>query len=197
MRGPGRGLVPFGFNDGSILAGQASADEIAGLHRDIGARLIRFALDWRRVEPQPRSYNFSAEDAIYCAAMKRGIAPVIAIAAAPAWAAVAAGDCAECQRPPSSEHLDSLGELARIVAERYPGRRRSRPGTSRTWSFSGSHPTRPPTSMSCARSARESTAPGSRCPSSAARWRTHQAIRAPSISCADSSPACMTPAPDR
>lgn len=121
VRGPGRGLAPFGFNDGSILAGQASPDEIAVLHRDIGARLIRFALDWRRVEPQPQSYDFRAEDAIYCAAMRRGIAPVIVIAGAPAWAAVPAGDCVGCLRPPKSEHLDSLAELARIVAERYPG----------------------------------------------------------------------------
>lgn len=121
MEGLGRGLAPFGFNDGSVLAGQAEADVVVALHEMLGATLIRFALDWRRVEPKPGRYDFSAEDEIYCAALASGVAPVIAIAGAPGWAAVPARGCAECLRPPRTEHLDALGELTRRIVERYPG----------------------------------------------------------------------------
>jgi hypothetical protein len=121
MRGPGRGLAPFGFNDGSVFAGQASADLVTGLHREIGAGLIRFALDWRRVEPNRGDYDFSAEDSLYCAALERGIAPVITIAAAPSWASDSTDGCGHCLRPPTADHLDDLRTLATIVAARYPG----------------------------------------------------------------------------
>ena len=116
------GELPYGFNDGSTLNGALSAGRAAALQKLAGTRLWRVALDWRFAEPEPREFEFAAHDAVYCAALARGIRPIFHITGAPEWAADESGGCpvTSCIDPPAESALDDLREFAERIAHRYP-----------------------------------------------------------------------------
>lgn len=115
----------FGFNDNAVRYGQVSAAQDAELAAGAGANVERVTLDWRWLQPTPGQWNWQSYDAIYSALTARGIRPVFILLFAPSWALADPAACnqwaADCRYPPGRNHDEDWRELARRVAERYPG----------------------------------------------------------------------------
>jgi hypothetical protein len=116
------GRLPIGFNDTAYLAGQATPAQSASMQRRAGSSVWRGVAEWKAIERTPGRYDFSSSDGFYCAALAAGLAPLIVITSAPAWAAEPAGPCPlrRCARPPGPAHDDDLRSFAAAVTARYP-----------------------------------------------------------------------------
>ena len=112
----------FGFTDQSVAQKRATAEQSAELQRSAGANSARIVVDWRWVEAQKDRYHWARYDAIYAAAVARGIRPVFTLLFAPSW--TLDGQCdqykADCTYPPTRAHLSDWREFASLVARRYP-----------------------------------------------------------------------------
>jgi hypothetical protein len=88
----------------------------------MGVSSQRIGVDWRWVEPYEGSYRWGTYDALYTAALARGIRPVFMLLFAPSW--TLDGQCdqfkADCTYPPTRAHLGDWREFAAAVARRYP-----------------------------------------------------------------------------
>jgi polysaccharide biosynthesis protein PslG len=113
----------FGVNDTSVIAGQASPAQAAGLVADLGADSARVTLDWAWVQPTDTTPDFSTYDAIYRADLARGIHPLFVLTGAPSWAWGAGVTCAAgatCNYPPGTRYNANWQAIAADVAHRYP-----------------------------------------------------------------------------
>jgi hypothetical protein len=111
----------FGFNDNSVLAGRAGADDVARLAEGTGAGILRMTFDWRHAEPARGVYDFGPYDAIYNAALKRGIHPLFILLWAPPWATDSLLGCGgDCRQPPSPRFDGDWRGIAGMLAKRYP-----------------------------------------------------------------------------
>jgi hypothetical protein len=79
--------VSGGFADQAPDAIARDLDLIAAT----GARWLRVALDWARVQPDPATLDWSRFDAVVAGALARGIHVLLVPTYAPAWAQVAGG----------------------------------------------------------------------------------------------------------
>ena len=112
---------PFGFNDNSVRAGQATAEESARLTRRAGGTISRLTLDWRSAEPTPGAFDFRPYDRIYRALRRRGVKPLWIPMFAPRWAWDSGTSCSgDCRFPPSAAADPAWRRLLARIARRYP-----------------------------------------------------------------------------
>ncbi|HEY7016902.1 MAG TPA: hypothetical protein VH297_00420, partial [Gaiellaceae bacterium] len=115
--------VRFGVQDDAYLApGPSLETHLATLDR-MGAKLVRYTVNWRQVaqkkprkavNPRDPAYDWSATDEVLNALHKHRIAPIVTLYGTPAWANGGGGP----NGMPSSKY--SFSAFAIAVAERYP-----------------------------------------------------------------------------
>jgi polysaccharide biosynthesis protein PslG len=111
----------FGFHDTSTISGRASPEQVAKLVEGTGAGLYRTPVDWRSLEPARDRYEFSRLDRLYKALRERGISPVFVLMWAPRWAWEPLTFCTgDCRLPPGRAFDGEWGQIAALLAARYP-----------------------------------------------------------------------------
>jgi polysaccharide biosynthesis protein PslG len=115
--------VVFGFNDNSVRAGRLGAEEAARLTKLAGGEVTRLGMDWRFLEPERDSYDWSAYDEIYKALTDQGIKPLWILLYAPPWAWEPGTECdsEDCRIPPGRDAEGEWDEILQEIAKRYPG----------------------------------------------------------------------------
>jgi hypothetical protein len=110
--------LPGGEDESEPKPARAALIERA---REGGAKVIRYAVPWVRVERERGSYDFSHEDQTYELALAAGLRPLIVLLTAPCWAhpSVPCDNSFRTVRP-DPEYLDEFAAFARAVIERYP-----------------------------------------------------------------------------
>ena len=103
----------------------ASAAGVAAKVASLGAESQRYVVDWSVAEPAPPAprhrYRFEAFDAMYRAAVARGVRPLIVVLNAPAWAAdPGARPGSDGNNPPAASRIGDWAAFAGAVARRYP-----------------------------------------------------------------------------
>lgn len=113
-----RARVLFGFNDTpETFAREAPMAEAAR------ARVARIAVSWETVERQPGRYDWSQLDAAVGALEAREISQLLAISAAPPWAAPECELLLFMSCGVGAEHLPDYVGFATALLDRYPGSR--------------------------------------------------------------------------
>ena len=129
-----RGLR-LGLADATFTNGDAAVrEEWLGRARDAGADLVLLGVDWSAIAPRAPvtgfdaanaanpAYDFSALDAAVRSAVAQGLAPVLDIQVAPAWAEGPGRPSVEVAPPGTwKPSPTALGDFAAALATRYDG----------------------------------------------------------------------------
>ena len=116
---PGAPGLEVGVSDDAWLEfGPGTIEERVGRLSELGVQVARVAFDWRRIEPQQGSFDWSHVDTWVEALRGAGIEPLVALWATPGWANGGAGP----NVPPRA--AATFATFARAAAERYPWIRR-------------------------------------------------------------------------
>ncbi len=79
--------VRYGLQDDAWLAyGPGTLDERIETLDGMGVTLVRYTLDWSRIEPRKGRRNWAQTDAILRGLHERGLVPVVTIWGTPRWA---------------------------------------------------------------------------------------------------------------
>jgi hypothetical protein len=108
-----------GLSDDAWLEfGPGTVEERAVRLRELGAEVTRVTLEWRRIEAQQGTFDWSKTDASLNALRTEGIEPIVVLWATPGWANGGRG----ANVPPRSG--TTFAAFARAAAEQYPWVRR-------------------------------------------------------------------------
>ncbi|HEX6116735.1 MAG TPA: hypothetical protein VFY99_06505 [Solirubrobacterales bacterium] len=127
----------LGWNEDAVGGEHGvSPDQYAGLVRVAGGNAIRTNLDWRVAEPGLDAWDeswWSKWDALYDAALERGVRPIFVVGFAPRWAREPGVGCdgpvtlplihaavGPCEMPPRPAMDLEWAEYAAEVARRFP-----------------------------------------------------------------------------
>lgn len=117
----------FGLND-AILTHPEDPDVVLDAHLAIGATVLRTAVHWRDVQPEPGTWHWAATDEAIGRAARRGLKTIAVLYSVPPWAAAGAPSphcsrdrmASRCQPPPAPERLADFQEFVAQLAIRYP-----------------------------------------------------------------------------
>lgn len=121
--GIAQGTAPIGFNDIATQDGRVNARTVAALAARVGARTVRFTLNWGEIERERGNRRWGMADAQYRQALAHGQRPILMVLDSPAWARAARVDCPRrqiCTYPPAPEHVSDFAAFAAATAARYP-----------------------------------------------------------------------------
>ncbi len=111
--------VRYGVQDDAWLQwGPGTLDQRLDTLDRAGAKLVRYTLNWRQIEPRRGAYDWGRADAILRGLRSHGIAPVVTLWGTPAWANGGRG----ANWAPRSRW--AFAGFARAAARRYPFVRR-------------------------------------------------------------------------
>jgi hypothetical protein len=105
-------------DDAWLMFGPGTAEERAGRLHDMGAKVVRLTLDWRRIEPTQGTFDWEREDAALAALRADGITPILVLWGTPEWA----NGGGRANVPPRS--AADFAAFAREAATRYSWVRR-------------------------------------------------------------------------
>lgn len=112
---PASPYVRYGIQDDAWLEyGPGTLDQRLSQLNALGVEIERVTLDWRATEPRPGTYDWSRADLLLRGLHAHGIAPLVTLYGAPAWAN---GGRGENWAPTSGA---TFAAFVRAVALRYP-----------------------------------------------------------------------------
>lgn len=126
---PSKGSGPlgprlFGFNDNSVLMGQADPETAIQRSARAGANVVRYTVNWDYVEQKQGQWNWHGYDPLYAAALRHGIRPILIAAFSPGWTRPldlsCGADAAHCHNPPDAKHNGAWVNFITQLVRRYP-----------------------------------------------------------------------------
>jgi polysaccharide biosynthesis protein PslG len=113
-------VAPFGVASVATMwsdSPQGYADEARAI-REAGAGWIRIVVQWHKIEPTSRNYDWSTADNAVQAARAAGLNILMCISGpAPVWAQSPGADPQAIGNPPADPA--AFGEITRLIADRY------------------------------------------------------------------------------